>query len=205
MAVGPYVTGPCQIKVNFRDGNGLQWLGYSENGIEVQENFLYVDVNSDRYGGTSGAPIDRQFMGATARIPVQLSEFDPEVLDTCRKYLPTNGAGGETTLANGELPAAGCLVAAENQSLQVVLVGLKDAAALVADANALTLSPLNFLNCFYDGSSRINIAARHAMPAFDFLALPSTADGTTGDGKTRLYVPRSQTVYNDLKNIDLTP
>lgn len=205
MAVGPYVTGPCRVEINFRDGDGFEILGYSQDGIETQINYLYNDVHSDRFGGTQGAPLDRQLMGATARIPVQLTEFDPAVYEKMFKFIASNGAGAAGSLAAGELPVAGCLVGAEKLSMQVLIIGEKDEIALAANANADVISPINFLNCFFDGSQRIPVASKNSQPAFDLMALPSVADGTSGDGKIRLFVHRNTTAFADLKNIDLTP
>ena len=215
MAIGPYVSGPVLVKVNLRDGNGLLPLGYTEDGIQVQHIPMYRDIFSDRNGGVEGSPIDRQFMSEQARLPIQLVEFEPQIMRRMLHIIAGDGSLGETTREIGELPPAGGLQAAENVAFQVVLIGSKDQAALVTDpvtstagndtdSGAQVITPLNYLNCFFDGPIEMMAGSKNSMPSFEFRAFPITADGVGGDGKQRLFITRNETAYDDPKVMVVT-
>jgi hypothetical protein len=212
MAVAPYVSGPVLVKVNLRDGAGVVNLGYTADGVEWQMIPKYRDIYSDRAGGTEGSPIVKQFLSAEARIPLQLVEFEPIVLRKMMHIIVNNGAAAASGRIAGELPQGGCLSGLTTSSFQVILVGACDATALAADAPAGTgstydadgaqvLTPVNFLNCFYEGPMTFPVGSRNSMPSFDILALPTTSDTTNnpaGDGKTRIFIPRNSTAYANL-------
>jgi hypothetical protein len=215
MAIAPYVAGPCLVRVNLRDGDGIQNLGYSLDGIEPQITPIYRDIYSDRSGGQESAPLLRQFLAATARIPIQLVDFEPVVLRKMMKMVVNDGAGGPGARLPGALPPPGCLTGQSTSSFQLILQGACDATALAADApagagdtyvedGAQVLSPMNFLNCFYEGPMTIPLGSKNTVVSFEVMALPTTSDTTAspaGDGKTRLYIARDATVFNNLTGV----
>lgn len=213
--VAPYVAGPVLVRVNLRDGGGIVTLGYTADGVEAQITPIYRDIYSDRTGGTESTPAVKQFLSAQARIPLQLVEFEPAVLRKMMHLVVNNGAAAASGRIAGELPQGGCLSGLTTSSFQLILVGACDAAALAADApagagsvydadGAQVLTPINFLNCFYEGPITIPVGSRNSMPSFDIVALPTTSDTTAdpaGDGKTRLYIPRNTTAYATLASV----
>jgi hypothetical protein len=52
-------------------------LGESENGIVVRKQSMIGRVSGDRYGGNEGPPVETQFFGLSAEIPLDLSRWDP--------------------------------------------------------------------------------------------------------------------------------
>jgi len=190
MSIGPYVAGPVIVQVNLRDGNGLVSLGYSADGIQVSDRQHYGDIHSDRYGGQQGPPIDRQFFGRSAVIPLQLSEFEPVVARRLRNMLFGTPAG---------VNVVGCPLTADGKTFQVILTGSKDAAALVADANAETLTPLNYPNCFLEDPVDVPVGSKNTILGLNIVAHQWTSDtAQSGDGVTRLYLDRSTEVIADL-------
>ena len=210
MAIAPYVAGPCLVRVNLRDGDGIQNLGYSVDGIEPQITPMYRDIYSDRSGGQESAPLLRQFLAASARIPLQLVDFEPVLLRKLQKLVVNDGAAGPGARLPGELPPPGCLTGATTSSFQLILQGACDATALAADApagsgdtyvedGAQVLSPINFLNCFFEGPMTIPMGSKNTIVSFEVMALPTTSVvASSGDGKTRLYIARDATAFNDL-------
>ena len=210
MAIAPYVAGPCLVRVNLRDGDGIQNLGSSVDGIEPQITPMYRDIYSDRSGGQESAPLLRQFLAASARIPLQLVDFEPVLLRKLQKLVVNDGAAGPGARLPGELPPPGCLTGATTSSFQLILQGACDATALAADApagsgdtyvedGAQVLSPINFLNCFFEGPMTIPMGSKNTIVSFEVMALPTTSVvASSGDGKTRLYIARDATAFNDL-------
>jgi len=197
MAIGPYVTGPAIIKVNLRDGNGLVTLGYSADGVQISERILYNDIHSDRYGGQAGPPIDRQFMGRMARIPVQLVEFNSDIFNLIRNFQFGTPAG---------ISDVGTPLTADGKSIQVVISGQKDLATLSAAPATKTLSPLNYPNCFIDDPLDIPIGAKNSIIGLEFTATQFTSDTTQGgDGLTFLNLTQSEEEINNLAAYDNTP
>lgn len=69
-------------------------LGESEDGIQVSEQYFWHDVPGDRYGGSSGPPTEKQFLGMMARFNLRMSRWDPAQLakiENVGGLLSTNG------------------------------------------------------------------------------------------------------------------
>ena len=81
----PYVTGPVLVKVNLRDGGGFVNLGYTTEGVQLEETFYTNPIHSDQYGGTAGPEVDRQFMGKSAKISLSLVEYNLAVVKKLRE------------------------------------------------------------------------------------------------------------------------
>jgi hypothetical protein len=191
----PYVSGPVLVKINLRDGNGFVNVGYTVDAVQPQEIFFTNDIHSDQYGGTSGPPIDRQFMGKQAKISLALVSYNLEVVKKIREGQGSNkwASGDPGTLVN-----IGGLVTCGNRAFQVLLVGEADTAATAASAGAPTIATnLNFPNCWYDGPIDYPIGSKNTVFTFDFKATPFTTDTTqSGDGLTRLWMENNHLVTN---------
>jgi hypothetical protein len=198
----PYVPGPVLVKVNLRNGDGLQTLGYTTEGVQVEEISFTNKIHSDRYGGTAGPPIDTQYFGKAARIQLQMVEYDLSVLKEIRDL---QDATGFTAHAAGEIVDIGTLMTCASRSWQIVLVGERDVAAVAADAGAIVMTTLNFPNTFVEGPLRYPLGAKNSVFDLDLMALPWTSStAQTGDGLTRLYI-EAATVINNLMTYDATP
>jgi hypothetical protein len=183
----PYVSGPALVKINLRDSNGWVNLGYTTEGVQVEETLFTNPIHSDQYGGTAGPPVDKQFMGKSARISLSLVEFSIAVAKRLRE---SQASLNWTTGVPGTITNVGGLVTCGKRAFQVLLVGAADAAAVAADAQAITLADkLNFPNCWYAGPIRYNVASKNTTLDFDIEATPFTTDTTqSGDGKTYLWM-----------------
>jgi hypothetical protein len=190
----PYITGAVTVKVNLRDGDGFQTLGYSPDGVSVEEMFYKNDIYSDRMGGTSGPPIDRQYLGKSARIPLQLVEYD---LDVVKKLRMAQRSENWSAHVMGEIVDIGGLTTCGNRAFQILLTGASDVVAVAADANAIVMTLLNYPNCWFDGPVRFPIGSKNTVFEFDVVAHPWTTNtAVSGDGKTRLFMQNNHLVTN---------
>lgn len=195
MSFCPYVSGPVAVRINLRDGDGFQTVGWTVDGVQPEEQVYTNEIFSDEYGGTSGPPIERQFMGKHAKINLSLVRYDLEVVKKMRHALASENWASH---ADGELVNVGGLITCGNRAFQILLVGSADTAATAANAGAITVATnLNFPNCWFDGPIRYPIGSKNTVWDFDFKALPFTTDTTqSGDGKTRLYLQNNHLVTN---------
>lgn len=85
MPVTPYIFGACRLFCQFwLDANG-NWdvpveLGFSENGVEVQEETRLAPVVSDETGGQAGNEFDFQEMGVRHLLRLTMSRWEETVL-----------------------------------------------------------------------------------------------------------------------------
>lgn len=200
----PYVSGPVLVKVNLRDGSGFVNLGYTTEGVQLEETFYTNPIHSDQYGGTAGPEVDRQFMGKSAKISLSLVEYS---LATVKKLREGQASTNWSTGNPGTLVNLGKLVTCGNTAFQILLVGSLDTAAVAASPGAVTLADnLNFPNCWYDGPVRMPIGSKNTVFDFDIKATPWTTDTTqSGDGLTRLWMQNDHLVttlhnYNGAAN-----
>ena len=191
----PYVSGPVLVKVNLRDGNGFVNLGYTTEGVQVEEEFFTNPIHSDQYGGTAGPPVDKQFMGKKAKIGLSLVEYSLAVVKKMREgQASTNWTSGDP----GTLTNIGGLLSCGKRSFQILLVGAADTAAVAADAGAVVVAAnLNYPNCWYAGPVRFPIGSKNTVWDLDIEATPFTTDTTqSGDGKTYLFTENNHLVTN---------
>ena len=191
----PYVSGPVLVKVNLRDGNGFVNLGYSVEGVQVEEEFFTNPIHSDQYGGTAGPPVDRQFMGKKAKMGLSMVEYSAALIKKIREgQASTNWSTG----AAGTLVNIGGLLSCGKRSFQVLLIGAADTAATAADAAAPTFATfLNYPNCWFAGPIRFPLGAKNTVVDMDIEAHPFTTDTTqSGDGKTYLFTENNHLVTN---------
>jgi len=191
----PYVSGPVLVKVNLRDGGGFVNLGYTTEGISVEETFFTNPIHSDQFGGTAGPAVERQFMGKSAKLSLSIVE---PAMAVAKKLREGQASTNWTTGAAGTITNIGGLVTCGKRAFQVLLVGAADTAAIAADAGAAVLADnLNFPNCWYSGPVRFNLASKNTTIEFDVEALPFTTDTTqSGDGKTYLWMQNNHLVTN---------
>jgi hypothetical protein len=87
------VDGASQILVGTGGGGALQLLGYSVNGVEIIEDAFMGDVPGDLNGGDLGPPIDIQYFGQIDRVRIEMSQYDPAIMDLIRPRLNGNAPG----------------------------------------------------------------------------------------------------------------
>ena len=85
-----HVAGLALIKISF-GGSGYLELGYTRNGADITREGYFLDVPGDENGGDEGPPIEIQFLGAIARVRLELTKFD---MDTAER-LSARVAGGQ--------------------------------------------------------------------------------------------------------------
>lgn len=103
MAAAIQVAGLVTIQVDTGSAHALETLGYSINGVEIEENIFTLPVHGDEHGGDAGPPIDIQYLGQVDTVRMELSKWDDAVLDRIRARLWNSGF---TTPAAGQVLSA---------------------------------------------------------------------------------------------------
>lgn len=115
------VPGRVQILVAFPSAyTDLFVLGESEDSIQVRIRKFELDVPGDRYGGNSGPPTEKQFLGMVAEFELKMSRYDPA------QVAKLENIGGLLS-TNGEIPLAsiGALMMA-TRGVRVLLLCTRD-------------------------------------------------------------------------------
>ncbi len=73
-----YVPGPAQLFVGTGASRALQFLGYTQEGVNINFRGNWAPVISDVLGPTT--PIDRQYFGSGADFTFRLTEYNESVL-----------------------------------------------------------------------------------------------------------------------------
>lgn len=137
MAVQPYYDGPAEVKTDA--AGSLATLGYSEDGVQVENQDFTLNVHGDQNGGTDGPPIDVQLLGQIFLIRLTLTKFDwTEAESVLSRTL--NGTYGTP-------PAAGTLVFQDSKAIRTLINP--------------TVRPLNFVRSFVRGSWEVNKGTKH--------------------------------------------
>jgi len=119
MAVTVQVAGKCLVKIAVASPfSVLLDLGYTRNGVDADEEAFFLDVPGDEYGGDSGPPIEIQWLGAIARIRLELTKFDRTVFDNLRKRVQGSTLGQPAT--------SGTLMIADTKYCRLCLVSAND-------------------------------------------------------------------------------
>ena len=79
MAIQPNVACKALVKIDTGTSNALENLGYSINGINIDEQAFREDIFSDQGGGNSGMPVDVMMHGERHIITLDMVYWDPAV------------------------------------------------------------------------------------------------------------------------------
>jgi hypothetical protein len=107
-----YVPGPAQLFVGTGNSQALVFLGYTQEGVDINLRGNWLPVISDVAGPTT--PIDRQFFPESADFTFRLTEYNEQVLQAyaCRTFggiagaLQANQAGSLLVQENLGFPFA---------------------------------------------------------------------------------------------------
>lgn len=93
-AICAVVAGPCEIWVDTAADRALEFLGWSINGVTIEEIAYHSEIHSDQNGGEQGPPVDYQLFGHQHRISMELSKFQSAVLaKLAPRFHPLTDAG----------------------------------------------------------------------------------------------------------------
>lgn len=81
MAIAIHVPGPTRVWVDTGPANAWELLGYSRNGIDIDETPYQENVAGDENGGDAGPPIEIVMLGETARLRCEMNKYDTAVMD----------------------------------------------------------------------------------------------------------------------------
>lgn len=93
MAEAIQVAGVAGIHIDANQGSGLEFLGYSVNGVTISWDWYTMNVPGDQNGGDDGPPIDIQQFGEIARVRCEMSKFDLSVWNKVLARVPTKTVG----------------------------------------------------------------------------------------------------------------
>jgi|DEB0MinimDraft_6_1074348.scaffolds.fasta_scaffold26249_3 hypothetical protein len=97
MAMEYLFDGPCLIKVDTGTSNALEDLGYTADGVRLEERKFHGNVPTDLNGGPEGPPGDVQYFGELHIVQFTLTKFDDAILS---KVAPGVYGGTYGTLPN---------------------------------------------------------------------------------------------------------
>lgn len=112
MAVQVNVAGAVTVKVQFPEGD-LEVVGKTRNGPDVSEQPFFLPVPGDDNGGDAGPPIDIQYLGEIAHIRLELTKYDPDIVELIRAFV----AGAVL----GTPASAGTLMFQQNKTARLLL------------------------------------------------------------------------------------
>lgn len=74
------VAGPLQVWVGSDTGGAMEFLGWTEAGVDIDERVFTSELHSDRTGGPEGAPEDYQLFGNLDDISLPMRKWDAAVM-----------------------------------------------------------------------------------------------------------------------------
>jgi hypothetical protein len=146
MALAVIVPGPALVRIDA--GAGLEDLGYSDNGIVIDEEGFFLDVPGDQHGGDDGPPIDVQYLGEIARIRMELTKWDSTVAAKVEARLAGGTAGTPGT--------PGTLMFQDSKTIRLLI--------------ASTLLPRNYPRVFVRGAINCNRGTKYSRFVCEFEA-----------------------------------
>lgn len=155
MAITIHVAGACLAKIDANQGSGLESLGYTVNGAEIEERDYHSDVPGDQNGGEEGPPIDVQYFGAVHVVRLDLSSWDTAVVNKLLAKIATGTAG--------TLPTPGSLMGSGSLTYRLLLL--------------TTNEPRNYPRAFLRNGVRKNHGTKFSRLSLEFECHGSTAGG----------------------------
>lgn len=97
MAAAVVAFGACAIKLDTGASNALEILGYSDDGVHIEEHGMFHDIEGDQNGGQGGVPIEKQFLGEQHFVRATLTKYDPAVVAKITARVKGGTAGTMST------------------------------------------------------------------------------------------------------------
>lgn len=148
MSLAVQVAGAALIQVDTGAAYALEDLGYTANGVDIEQQARWLDVPGDEFGGEAGVPLDAQYMGEMHIIRIDLTKYDPGVVEKLAPRL----YGGTA----GSIGVVGTLALAGSKTFRV----------LIKSANA----PRNYLRCIPREPIALNKGSRFSRLQMTFEA-----------------------------------
>lgn len=164
MAVSIQVAGACLIKVgtNASSNYALETLGYTRDGATIRLDGYFLDVKTDDAGGEAGPPADVQWLGQTAMIGLELTNWDHDVSEKIVNRVKSQQTPGSITVANAP---TGTLMIANSAYHRLVLIP------------SIGRS-YNFPYAFFRDAAEINKGTKYSTLRVEAYAL-AVSNGTT--------------------------
>ena len=159
-AVPSVVYGPAVI-----NWNGVE-LGISEDGVPIVTEPKFLDIYSDDFGGRSGVPADRQFLGAIARIIVRMPKFNRVFFEGLSSWMnfntnPGSGVSPAFTPTAGLVPRMGSLV--RNVGVPGTMPQFEAQLQIVSSSRTFTFANAHVFNTW-----EVNVGSRYAIAMAGF-------------------------------------
>lgn len=121
MAIAIQIPGLCNVSVNTGTSAALEQLGYTIDGVEIEEQVKLLEVFGDQNGGEEGNPIDWQHLGLVDVITLNFTKFDATVAQKCGQRLNPGTSTYGGTIAAGVSPLPGTLLLGTASTYRLLL------------------------------------------------------------------------------------
>jgi hypothetical protein len=158
------VAGPCHVLLNTGASSALQGLGYTENGAEVREEMLSLDVPGDQNGGDQGAPIDIQYLTLMGHVHLEMSKWDETVARVVQAKANPNGTSPP---GQGVAGTPGTLIISNSWHFRLLLF-----------PSTLATLVRNFLFAIPQEAHGLNLGTKYSRFLTDWRCLPPVGGGT---------------------------
>ena len=177
MATQIYVPGPAQIFTGTGAADALEFLGFTEGPVRLNDQAYFEPVMADLSGPRMF--LDMQYMGMGSYASGELVRYDEAVLKKLEKRLK----GATALYGSGDANSIGSLMLGEGYACQVVIKAAYGSKTVFSSGN---MSPgRNYPKALFDGGIDKDISVRAKRPRFTVMGLP--VFGTDG----------SWTLFND--------
>ena len=157
MAIARRVAGLTTVKIDAGQGAGIESLGYTQDGAEIEFTTFWEDVYGDQNGGTNGPPIDTIDLGQIATVRLLLTSWETTVADKIHAVVP-NGTAGTA-------PTPGTLL---------FTTSARNYRVLLDNTNF----DFNFPTCLIRDTRTFNVGTKHSKLLFVFTAYHPAGGGT---------------------------
>lgn len=161
---GFHINGTALVYVSTGQGNSLEFLGYTTDGVDVEPTHNMAEIMTDVFGNMT--PHDMQDMGDTATMQLPMIATDRAVLN---KVL---NRGNKS--AFGRLNTPGMPLGSAGYGMSVLITSSLD-------------SSWYFYNCFFRPNARVKLGVRAAPFNLSLLALPLATYATLNGTNALLY------------------
>lgn len=158
-----FVPGPCQVFVGTGTSKAWEFLGLSEDGVQLQLLSSFEDIYND--AGGPMVPIDVQWMGEQAYMSMTMNKYNESVLQKCAARRVGTGIVPGACEVNG----LGSLMIAEGFAYPILLLFPYRAKTF---QNNVIVPCYNFSAGWLQDDFSIPLSVRLKRPRVIFRAIP---------------------------------
>jgi hypothetical protein len=181
MATQFYSTGPAMLYVGTAGGGALEFLGFSEDGVNITLNGHFENVNADYAGPV--LPADVQFMGEEGFIEATLTRFSDVILDKLLVRLSNSVSGNPGNAGSIGFNLLGSFMVQAGYAFRLLVYGIYQPNT-VQYPNMVAV--YNFYQAFLFENAQIPISIRAKRPRIVCRAIPQFTIAASGGNATNV-------------------